>query len=504
MTLRPHRHAHVLQLETLTPVAIGNGQQLDPLRYTIVRHEDGSGTLHFIDLDQWLEDHAEDKGLQRVLEGQPLELRAYLQQSLEKSELLERYSLQQREVADAGLVSKFMGKVREAQSRHQLQIAEAFKNPLTGRLVLPGSSLKGALVTPIIDHLEREHRLGWKKEAGDPRAFRRLMEEVFGKITDSAFKALRLADLEFPADAGGVMTAIERRRRREEPGTPKLDTEAIAPKSQAFGLLTLGFDEKSSGVLSIPKLNARLDWEQIRALVTRFYRSRFEEEWDWFYTQPWMVSVREALGPVRERVQQLDPGRGDLLLRVGHYSHSRCVTIENSIPWAKLGRDRQPQGPNTTRTLANGRLPFGWVLIQQGSWEQLEEHRNRLEAEWQRHSQQQYARSEALREQRQAAELAEQARLEQERREAEAEAAKPAGERLLPEVAQLQNWGEVQQFAERQLKELDPAGYVPELGEAFREKALSFEIPKKKLKLNPDEPQKRADQVEEWLKPFTQ
>lgn len=518
MTRHPHRHSIPLQIEVLTPVAAGSGQTLDPMRYAL-SHEQGRHVLHFLDLDDWVDSKADNPQFLKLLEGSPLELRSFLHDDLQDQTRLRQFSIGQRRVEDAGLVKKFQQELARSDSRNRLQVAEAIKNPLTRRLLLPGSSLKGALVTPILDHLERKHRLNWKQQRNPKFSYRGLVEASFGKITDSAFRALKVGDSECPAGAGEVVTAIEKRKSKEEDGTPKLPTEAIGSTLMdgktplhLHASLVLGFDDKSSGVLGIPKLKEKLDWKDLCRIATKFYRDRFEEEWQQFYTKPWMQHTASALLPIRQRIAQVDPEQGALLLRVGHYSHSRCVTIENSVPWAmerRIAGETVRFGPNTTRTLANGVLPFGWVILRECDWSELEQHRRQLDSEWQHEQSEQQDLRKQLDEQRCAAEAAEQARQaellrkakETARREAE-EAAKLKGERLLPEVAKLANWGDLRQFAERELAALDPQEYVPALGEALRKQVESKGVSKQKLKKEPDLLEKRRAQVKGWLRPF--
>ncbi|MDP6248435.1 MAG: RAMP superfamily CRISPR-associated protein [SAR324 cluster bacterium] len=508
MTASHNRHVHPLQLEVLTPVAIGNGQNLDPLHYTIAKDGSGKDELHFIDLDHWMDAHADDKSLHRALEGNPLEFRSYLHQNLKDSSELKKYSIFRRRVEDAGLVRRFQEKITEVNSKNRLQVFEVAKNPVTGRLVIPGSSLKGALVTPVIDHFERTHQLGWKRHADSPFGFRNVMEETFGKITESTFKGLKVSDAECPDDVGVVVTAVEKRKSREGDGTPKLDSEAIGSKRidgspTLLGcLLTLGFDENSSGVLSVPKLKSKLDWTEICRIVTKFYQDRFIEEWDWFYNQQWMGRTRERLESVRQRIKTLRPEDGIMLIRVGHYSHSRCVTIDNSKPWAKSGKDGMLQGPNTTRTLANGLLPFGWILLSECSWEVWEARRSVLDEE--RYKAQELQEKQRLeqKQQKTAALQAEREQKEKELQAAKAEAAKPAGERLIKEVEKLQDWGQIMQFASSKLEALDPKEYVPELGEALRNQVIIKGVTKKGIKKDPQLGEKRMSKMDEWLNRF--
>ena len=51
------------------------------------------------------------------------------------------------------------------------------------------------------------------------------------------------------------------------------------------------------------------------------------------------------------------------MLRVGHYSHIESVTVDNNQPLTRKTKDRKLLPYGTTRTLANGKYPFGWILL---------------------------------------------------------------------------------------------------------------------------------------------
>ena len=191
-----------------------------------------------------------------------------------------------------------------------------------------------------------------------------------------------------------------------------------------------------------------------------------------------------------------------MLIRVGHYSHSRCVTIDNSKPWAKSGKDGMLQGPNTTRTLANGLLPFGWILLSECSWEVWEARRSVLDEE--RYKAQELQEKQRLeqKQQKTAALQAEREQKEKELQAAKAEAAKPAGERLIKEVEKLQDWGQIMQFASSKLEALDPKEYVPERGEALRNQVIIKRVTKKGIKKDPQLGEKRMSKMDEWLNRF--
>ncbi len=55
----------------------------------------------------------------------------------------------------------------------------------------------------------------------------------------------------------------------------------------------------------------------------------------------------------------------EALIRVGHFSHVECVTLDGvRQPRTRMGRDRRPLPWGKTRTLANEIYPFGWIKLE--------------------------------------------------------------------------------------------------------------------------------------------
>ena len=374
-----HRNCQPVFVDVLTPVAIGSGQILDPMRYTLCRDEDKGFSLHFIDLEQWLMDNSDDLSLLQMLESNKfLQIRKRIHQDLENPEVRQRYSVARRASSNSDLLAKFSEEMSKGDdSRHRLEIVSGLSNPLTNRLLLAGSSIKGAIRTAILDYLDHKYKLS---EGVDKKRLQGEIDSQLGKISDHAFKSLRVQDCEVPHAQSCLVSAEEKRLngKNERPGTPKLPTEAIAPKGhdsdryvRPVTTVTLGFNSSSSGAMTVEataKIRQRelFDWMRLAEIVTGFYRDRFRAEFDKFYRQIHLHRTGSLLEPIRQRVENL-PG-DSMLLRIGHYSHVECMTISNGEPKGRAIRDRRTGtsitvGPGTTRTLADGLLPFGWIIL---------------------------------------------------------------------------------------------------------------------------------------------
>lgn len=90
-----------------------------------------------------------------------------------------------------------------------------------------------------------------------------------------------------------------------------------------------------------------------------FYRPKYLQELNTFYRQPHLRRVEEELKQITEIVKSSSDNTNGLsaLVRVGHYSHIECVTLD------KYSSPKFQKGYGKTRTLAEGLVPFGWILL---------------------------------------------------------------------------------------------------------------------------------------------
>lgn len=115
-----------------------------------------------------------------------------------------------------------------------------------------------------------------------------------------------------------------------------------------------------------------------------------------------------------------------MILRVGHYSQVEFVTVKNNNPFTHKGKQGTPLPYGTTRTLADGLYPFGWIKLTPCSHAQYRDGITRC----------------------QTANQSAQARRQEVRAQALAER-----ERLLTEIQQREEWARQQAEAEQRRQE---------------------------------------------------
>ncbi|MGK5091132.1 RAMP superfamily CRISPR-associated protein [Deltaproteobacteria bacterium TL4] len=363
-----------LKLTVLTPVSVGSGDTLNALNYVVVK-ENSEYYLHYLDLERLLTLHSEAPELARQLgNSNYLAIRKTIWNMAGQD--IQRYSLGKRLIPDPDFANKIIGELNDAKSENQLLIDEALKNPLTGRLLVPGSSIKGAIRTAVIDFFDVKDELKLKNN------YQTGLDNLLGKIGENVFKALKIGDFETRLNDGYVVTCQENSQNADrKQSTPKNAREILPNRLMnqtdysLWSSGSLGFQKSAHQALVIKKES--FDWNRLCEVVNKFYQKRFRDEFQKFYTHPHLQKTRNSL----ENLMAIVPQKGEMLLRIGHYSHVECMTVtENSPQTPSRSGNKMPYG--TTRTLANGLYPFGWVLLAKSSEADLETYQGELSQEW--------------------------------------------------------------------------------------------------------------------------
>ncbi len=347
------------RLEILTPVHIGTGDELDPMNY-LMREESTGPTCHVVNTNAWAAEYPDPDDLcARFSGGNVPQMRKFLADHLDP----EIYGIR-RIATDKQIFQEYLSKRDDQRTSNQLRLSpQMSSNGLSP--IIPGSSLKGALRTAVIDWLDREQHLGLKQNQND---YIKKLERVLGPITDNAFKQLKISDVEGWSNSTILVEALEIRRKEGKTTTPKSKCEGLPSRALGsgagatlYGKFSLGTPgQKTNGRLTLPG-GKSWSWPELCSLVNAYLLPRLDAEIDKFYRQPHFA---KALPEVQRLRQELASAtEGQMYLRVGHYSQIEFVTVRDNQPLTRKGKDGTYLPHGSTRTLANGLYPFGWLRI---------------------------------------------------------------------------------------------------------------------------------------------
>ena len=384
-----------LDLTPLSPIHIGSGEDMDPTGYVLdgdALHEFSPSTLAA------LLDEADRSRLLGLVDGAQGEraLTALRQFLFERRDGLVAQASRAVRAAPGvrDLYEQRIGTVAQAETRanNKLEIERTFSHPDTRAPILPGSSLKGAIRTALLDRKNDGRDLERKEKS------RELQQRLFayhGFETDP----MRLVHVEDAMSSGGPATgdlaadtaiafAVNRKKRKitskdgrevrsqaEQKGPYQTLEVVPALRWRAFrGGLRLHRTDLHNG--RTPGADLRWTAADIAGACNRFYRRHFAREAEALHErglldERWYDTVQrlmeEGLG------ESLDSNRA-FLLRVGRHSGAESVTLDGVRNIRiKTPRDQEDRFEEEATTwwlaserihASSGLLPFGWVLVE--------------------------------------------------------------------------------------------------------------------------------------------
>lgn len=394
-----------LAITPLSPVHLGSGQDYEPTGYVIddgaLFEFDGLAALSALP-------ELERAKLGKILDGAPTQVMLRQVQGFFYSNRDRLIAASHRVVRINPSTEAFyrdrIGQVaqretggREVQNR--LEIERTAYNPVNGAPILPGSGLKGAIRTALLDtenggdplrQVEDRRRGGSRKE-NNQELQQRLFRYQAGKFELDPMRLLRLADaapVRPKALATQVHFAVNRKKQPVTVGGRLVDSQAeqrglyqlleCLPPFQARAFSSQLSIQDTAGVESRhwPDSRLRFDLQAIVAACNQFYRPILEQETQLlrergFLDEGWDESLQCLLrGPAGDA---LESNRA-FLLRVGRHSGAESVTL-NGVRDIKImkGQGERPEWLPAAKTLwlaaeepgqQQSLRPFGWLLIE--------------------------------------------------------------------------------------------------------------------------------------------
>ena len=386
-----------LRLTPLSPIHIGSGEDLEPTRYVL-----DAGALYELPADALARalDEADRKRL-LALTDEPDGGRALIgirKLFHERRDMLVAHSARAVRAATGvqRLYEERIGAIAQSETGavNRLEIERTFSNPDTYAPILPGSSLKGAIRTALLDRENRGRVLEGREKS------RELQQRLFSyrdfpadpmrlvHVADAMRSSAREAEDAISLDTA-VMFAVNRKKRRivgkdggevrsqaERKGLYQTLEVIPALRWRAFrGGLTL----HRPGPIDherLPTTDLRWSAADIAGACNRFYRPILARELSamrerGLLDRQWDAAVQALMEGGLNEI--LNANRA-FLLRVGRHSGAESVTLEGvrSIRiMTPLGQQPRREDEATTWWLAadrvdaaSGLLPFGWVLVE--------------------------------------------------------------------------------------------------------------------------------------------
>lgn len=343
----------------LSPVHVGWGRELDTFSCLI-----RDGRLYYLNLSamiQRLRPETRMKFVGIMEKGRLPEVRTFIREHVDLS--LDALGSM---AVSANLAREYEAKMDDP--KNQLIFQPFFRGNLSFNAILPGSSIKGAMRTAVIDAVLAESRLTLDGEA--LRNPRRMESAVLGhrSIDEDPFKALKVPDLNLGTESTAICSVYNYSPRRAKLTDLGLRFETVRSELEGKGVVfqaSLDFFEGLRGAVVAGRgerrkaLSRYIEPEYILAACRRFYSHNLREEHDRFYEKS---PYGEASRKLVERADRLRPD--ECLLRVGRFTQAESKSINTYRKVMVRGRGgSRLMDFGTTRNLAHGRYPLGWMIL---------------------------------------------------------------------------------------------------------------------------------------------
>lgn len=375
--------------QALTPIHVGSGCEIDPTEFMTYENR-----LIYFNPSQVLSELREE------------ELNRYLQ-LLEKADLKgiqsflrTHFDVGRHGIAQVDASSAFLKEfaAKASNPNNQFRVDMMPRNPHSGQVYLPGSSIKGAIRTAVVNHfanIEKSTRLTVHDAMRDRPVLgkaKSLEEEALGRRQNQTerdvFRLIDIEDVWLPSaatriDRATIFNPHKKGAEKIQNWLERIKARCDTTEPPAFNI-TLHFDDRAMQHGSVQSLLGRtVDFDTLFSACNQFYWKRMQTEGDKFDGKALNGAGWEALYDLfpkgktpQGQIVTIEPSkpywvtkaRKRMLLRVGRFSHFESLSVDE----LRQGYNIQARKPifdmGSTRTrclMENGKppMPFGWLLL---------------------------------------------------------------------------------------------------------------------------------------------
>jgi CRISPR-associated protein Csm5 len=389
---------YTLKYTPLSPLHIGADESYEPGNYVI---DNEAGALYSFDSQAALSGLSENdrQQLLAIVNGKPddnmlTNVQAFFHHHREKLLAFARPPVPTASGVKA-LYEKRIGKTAQHEGKgrrviNKLEIERTFYNPLDAKPLLPGSSIKGAIRTALLDAVNNGKSLIERNERNQ-----QLQQRLFdGKFHTDPMRLISIGDASWQScpdkPACQVQFAVNRKRKpvmkngqlvpsQAEASNLYQLLECVAPQHYQSFSGSLALHNTQSIMQDGHKLPAqRFHWtvKEIAKACNAFYMGLFWQEINamkerHYLKTDWLNKIELLME--NGLLKRLNDGEA-FLLRIGRHSGAEALTLDG-VRSIKImqGRGERPAWEKQPRTwwlaaddIADKQalLPFGWILVE--------------------------------------------------------------------------------------------------------------------------------------------
>lgn len=372
---------HTLALTPLSPIHIGSGEDIDPTSYVIE-----NGILHQFDTSLADLSKPQIVDLNKIIDTDPIDIKKLQSFFFRNQSTFLPYTHTLLPVVK-GVVDQYQGQINPRPTQRKLpgqnnQLAieqHIVSGGLKKQAYIPGSSLKGMLVTAWVDAINHGRAVPCGTES------KVVQDRLGGNFDKSPMRFFKPSDLMPTGDLIRRVWIATNHYKVQRQGQPKgVQTRKDCIEYGQYRALTgsLSLQQPTAARHAAEKLPATSlpSLVDLCHYVNRYHLPRFEQEIQLMLARgvvdkSWVDNVRRLLhGELQPLLQS---GRA-CLVRLGRYCGAESKTLSN-VAQIKImqGHGRQPLFLPQTKTFwlaceqtsGTGGVPFGWALLE---WDPIE------------------------------------------------------------------------------------------------------------------------------------
>ena len=368
----PPFETYRLHFTPLSPVHIGSGLSIEPYEYLIEKDAQGAWFLHVLDLPRLIAD-LHPKQRETLDKANQVADFPRLRSWLRKNAKVERHTRYSIQVQDAA-AKEIQDIADDPNNKGEIHLACRWAD--TGVPYIPGSSIKGAIRTAVIDRLLNPLKKSARALAivnGDRPKATHLEAMAMGNekngspdLYSDPFRQLAISDIDLQPDSCYIdRIKIIRPPKKEVSGRGSqekiiifrdmtwslLDGESLTYRGEAR-LFTSLAEEKDQAIQK--PVSRPLKIPDIIEACNDYYRPEVERQLDTFTPRD-EENDAEIREPLLKAVEDLRDD--ECVIRVGRHTHFECITFLEPF------RKPPKKGFGKTRSYAGGSLPLGWAKL---------------------------------------------------------------------------------------------------------------------------------------------
>ncbi|MBP6739160.1 MAG: type III-A CRISPR-associated RAMP protein Csm5 [Leptospiraceae bacterium] len=358
-------------IEFLTPVHVGSGESISPFEYFIK-----DSYLQKVNMNLFMLSLNSDKQqeLMNSLDRLPndnelIKIRNFLGDNSNENTIDFKIKV------TPAIQKEFSLKIENLENR--LEVILFPNHGIKRQPLIPGSSIKGALRTAIVNHFVQEKITkegeGYKNlfliekdDRGKDKRNNNIIhfeKNLFGykDAKEDFFRAVKLPDIPLDADKTEIIESRIYHLKRREDGVPikmEVSTSQLSNplQSKKYNFSFLFNSDFASASKKTNLRNFRVQNEfsliQLGNASNLFYFQALDYELRKFYSDLQRFSNLNYLRELRKKIQP-----DQFLIRLGRFGHVESKTVDI------IRNPKTKKGWGRTRTLANDQYPLGWAII---------------------------------------------------------------------------------------------------------------------------------------------